>query len=101
MAKPSALSRNHKRNLPRCWALRAEPSTIRQTMITAEQCRAARALLDWSREQLAETSRVSRRTIIDFERSAREPRYLTFYAIRRVLEEAGESSSPRTAAVPA
>jgi transcriptional regulator with XRE-family HTH domain len=58
-------------------------------MITAEQCRAARALLDWPREQLAETSRVSRRTIIDFERSAREPRYLTFDAIRRVFEEAG------------
>jgi transcriptional regulator with XRE-family HTH domain len=58
-------------------------------MITAEQCRAARALLDWSRERLAETSRVSLRTIIDFERSAREPRFLTFDAIRRALESAG------------
>jgi transcriptional regulator with XRE-family HTH domain len=58
-------------------------------MITADQCRAARALLDWSRERLAETSRVSLRTIIDFERNAREPRFLTFDAIRRALESAG------------
>ncbi len=51
----------------------------------------ARARLNWSREQLAETSRVSLRTIIiiDFERGAREPRFITLDAIRHALESAG------------
>ena len=58
-------------------------------MITQAQCRAARALLDWSREQLAETSKVGLRTIVDFERSARDPREVTKDALRRALESAG------------
>ena len=41
-------------------------------MITSAQCRAERALLDWSREQLAAASMVGLRTIVDFERGARE-----------------------------
>lgn len=58
-------------------------------MLTSAQCRAGRALLDWSREQLAETSMVGLRTIVDFERSARGPRRLTLDALRRALEKAG------------
>lgn len=58
-------------------------------MITIAQCRAARALLDWSREELAASSKVSLRTIVDFERGAREPRELTLDAIERALSEAG------------
>lgn len=58
-------------------------------MITAAQCRAARALLDWSREQLASASRVALRTIVDFERGARAPREVTLLAIRSALESAG------------
>jgi transcriptional regulator with XRE-family HTH domain len=57
--------------------------------LTAAQCRAARALLDWSREQLAEASRVALRTIVDFERGARSPRDVTVEALRRALEAAG------------
>jgi transcriptional regulator with XRE-family HTH domain len=57
--------------------------------ITAAQSRAARALLDWSREQLAEASRVGLRTLVDFERGAREPRGVTLDALRRALESAG------------
>jgi transcriptional regulator with XRE-family HTH domain len=63
-------------------------------MITAEQGRAARALLDWSRERLAEASRVSLRTIIDFERRARVPRFLTLDALRRALEAGGVEFIP-------
>lgn len=63
-------------------------------MITAEQCRAGRALLDWSREQLAETSKVAVRTIIDFERGARAPREVTADAIQRALEAAGVQFIP-------
>jgi transcriptional regulator with XRE-family HTH domain len=53
------------------------------------QCRAARALIDWSREQLAKASKVGLRTIVDFERGAREPREITKDALRRALESAG------------
>lgn len=58
-------------------------------MITPAQSRAGRALIEWSREQLAETSRVAMRTIVDFERGARAPREVTLLAIRAALESAG------------
>ncbi|AZG76286.1 helix-turn-helix domain-containing protein [Methylocystis rosea] len=58
-------------------------------MLTQAQCRAARALIDWSREQLADASKVGLRTIVDFERSARDPREVTKDALRRALEAAG------------
>lgn len=58
-------------------------------MLTSAQCRAARALIDWSRENLAERSKVGLRTIVDFERGAREPRELTKDGLRRALESAG------------
>jgi transcriptional regulator with XRE-family HTH domain len=58
-------------------------------MITPAQCRAARALLDWPRERLASESRIGLRSIVDFERSARAPRYVTLDALRRALEKAG------------
>ena len=58
-------------------------------MLTSSQCRAGRALLDWSREQLAASSMVSLRTIVDFERGAREPRDVTLDALKRALEKAG------------
>ncbi len=58
-------------------------------MITPVQCRAARALLDWPRERLASESRIGLRSIVDFERSARAPRYVTLDALRRALEKAG------------
>lgn len=58
-------------------------------MLTAAQCRAARALIDWSRDDLADGSRVALRTIVDFERGAREPRETTKAALRAALEAAG------------
>ncbi|WP_082609779.1 helix-turn-helix transcriptional regulator [Bosea sp. Root381] len=58
-------------------------------MLTAAQCRAARAMLDWSRERLAEASKVSLRTIVDFERGARQPREITLGALRTALEAVG------------
>ena len=35
--------------------------------LSPEQCRAARGLLDWTQEELAENAKVSRSTIRDFE----------------------------------
>lgn len=58
-------------------------------MINAAQSRAARALLNWSRETLAAASKVALRTIVDFEREAREPRTVTLEAIQGALEKAG------------
>jgi transcriptional regulator with XRE-family HTH domain len=57
--------------------------------ISPVQCRAARALIDWSRESLAEASRVGLRTLVDFERGARKPRDVTLDALRRALEAKG------------
>ena len=59
------------------------------SVITPATCRAARALLDWSRETLAKASHVGTRTLVDFERGAREPHYATLEALRRALETAG------------
>ena len=58
-------------------------------MLTSSQCRAARAMLEWSRIALAEKSQVSERTIIDFERGARTPQNSTKLAIKTALEKAG------------
>lgn len=57
--------------------------------IFPEQCKAARALIGWSRRHLAEASQVSERTLIDFERSARTPHRRTLVDLRRALVEAG------------
>jgi DNA-binding XRE family transcriptional regulator len=58
-------------------------------MLTSSQCRAARAMLEWSRVALAEKAQVSERTIIDFERGARTPQASTKLAIRTAFEKAG------------
>ena len=60
-------------------------------MINSAQCRAARALLNWSRKQLADAAKVAERTIVDFEREARMPYDRTLRDIREALEEAGVS----------
>jgi transcriptional regulator with XRE-family HTH domain len=57
--------------------------------ISDAQSRAARALIGWSREDLAKASNVSLRTIVDFERAAREPHAATLTALRLALEIAG------------
>lgn len=58
--------------------------------MSPEQCRAARALLDISRQTLAELTDVSATTIKDFEQGVREPKALllkaltAFFAERRI-----------------
>jgi transcriptional regulator with XRE-family HTH domain len=58
-------------------------------MITPAQCRAGRALIDWSKEQLAEAARVSVRTISDFERVRKTPREASLKAIEAALFDGG------------
>lgn len=69
-------------------------------MLTHDQCRAARAIIDWSREQLSAASKVAVRTIVDFERGAREPREVTKDAIQRALESAGVEFIPENGGGP-
>jgi ribosome-binding protein aMBF1 (putative translation factor) len=58
-------------------------------MITPAQLRAARALVGWSRETLAEKSGVGAPTIRDFEVNSSDPKQGTVHKWRRALEAAG------------
>jgi ribosome-binding protein aMBF1 (putative translation factor) len=60
-----------------------------------EQCRAARAWLDWSQEELAGIANVSTSTVRDFEKGRRTPIISTQEAIKRALEEKGISFKNR------
>jgi len=57
--------------------------------LSPAQCRAARALLDWSQGRLATESRTSTKTIADLERGKRTPYARTIADIQRALEAAG------------
>jgi transcriptional regulator with XRE-family HTH domain len=57
--------------------------------LTPSQCRAARALLNWSQAQLAAKSKVAVKTIADFERESRRPYERTLVDVRHALETAG------------
>jgi DNA-binding XRE family transcriptional regulator len=58
-------------------------------MITAAQCRMARAGLRWDVRQLAEKAGVSPATIVAFEKERRSPMRSTNAAIQRTFEAAG------------
>lgn len=57
--------------------------------ITAEQCRAGRALLGWSQDDLARASLVSKRSIAGFESGGRAAHSRTAQDLQRALEAAG------------
>ncbi len=54
-----------------------------------EQCRAARALLDWSIQDLADHASVGTNTIQKFEVGTRTPRAGTIKLLRIAFEQAG------------
>jgi transcriptional regulator with XRE-family HTH domain len=58
-------------------------------MVTAAQCRAARGLLDWSQQDLADRAGVGIVTVRQLEGGATQPRRATLDVIRRALEAAG------------
>jgi transcriptional regulator with XRE-family HTH domain len=58
-------------------------------LISVEQCRAARAMLGWSQGDLADAAKVSRTTIVDFERGLRTPHRNNLEAIQRAFQNAG------------
>jgi transcriptional regulator with XRE-family HTH domain len=58
-------------------------------MLSSEQCRAARALLDWTQKDLAVRAGVSRSTIRGFESGQHELQRASAAMIRMALEQAG------------
>ena len=58
-------------------------------MLTAEQCRAARAWLNWKLDDLAEVSGVSRGTLNALESGQRVPHDRTLRDVRRAFEDTG------------
>lgn len=58
-------------------------------MITPAQCRAARALLDWSQQDLAKAAHLGLSTIRDFEKGRRVPTHNNLRGIKLALEESG------------
>jgi transcriptional regulator with XRE-family HTH domain len=58
-------------------------------MITSAQCRAARGLLDWTQQKLADRARVGIVTVRQVEAGMSEPRKATLEVIRRALEAGG------------
>jgi transcriptional regulator with XRE-family HTH domain len=57
--------------------------------ISSHQCRAARALLDWSQSTLARVAGVARATIAEFEAEKRQPIGNNLAAIREAFEAFG------------
>ena len=57
--------------------------------LSPAQCRAARALLSWSQEELVRHSKITKKTIADFERGATTPRQQTLAKILAALEAEG------------
>jgi predicted transcriptional regulator len=58
-------------------------------MITARQIRAARALLDWSQQQLADKAIVSLNAVARLEKGVVDSRVSTVLAIQKALAKAG------------
>lgn len=63
-------------------------------MITPAQSRAARGLIEWSQEQLAEASHLGLSTVRDFEKGRRVPTHNNLLGIKTALESAGVEFIP-------
>lgn len=64
-------------------------STVKNKNITSEQCKSARALLNWSQDDLVTHSGVGKSTIADFERKKRSLFERTLSNIIDTFEENG------------
>ena len=58
-------------------------------IINYKQCKAARMLLDWNQEELCKRAGITKSTIGDFERGARNLRIETMQKVVAVLENEG------------
>ena len=58
-------------------------------MLTPTQCRAARGLLDWTQQELADTARIGVATVRLFEGEGAKARPATIAVLRLAFEQAG------------
>jgi transcriptional regulator with XRE-family HTH domain len=58
-------------------------------MVTPEQCRAARGLLDWSQQDLSKHAGIGIVTVRQIEAGSTEPRRATLVVVRQAFEAAG------------
>ena len=61
----------------------------KEALITASQCKAARGLLGWTQEELAEKLGVTRRTIHNFEHELRKTKKPMLIKMRKLFMDAG------------
>ena len=59
------------------------------TALTAAQCRAARALIEWSLAQLSQSAAIDQQTIADFEKRIKAADETTRRRLRATFEAAG------------
>ena len=62
---------------------------MKSAPLTPAQCRAARALLNWSQEDLVARSKITKKTIADFERGVTQPRSQTLHQIVAAFHAVG------------
>ena len=72
----------------------------RPPLLYPEQCRAARGLLDWTQEELAERADISRSTIRDFENGRHHLHAATAAQVVAALERGGVLLIPPNEAGP-
>jgi transcriptional regulator with XRE-family HTH domain len=58
-------------------------------MLTPGQCRAARGLIGWNQQELADRAHIGIVTVHQFEAGLSQPRRITLEVIRRAFEAAG------------
>ena len=58
-------------------------------MVSSAQCRAARGLLDWSQQELADRAGIGIVTVRHLEANVHSPRRATLDVLRRCFENAG------------
>lgn len=58
-------------------------------MLSAAQCRAARGLLDWTQQDLADAARIGVATVRVFEGEGADARQATVAVLKRAFETAG------------
>lgn len=67
--------------------------------MSPEQCRAARAWLNWSQQDLSARANIGLSTIRQFENGLRKPIANNLLAMRRAFEEAGVTFSDEPAGI--
>lgn len=64
-------------------------TVVAATALTAAQCRAARALIEWTQQQLSQAASIDLQTVADFEKRFRSADETTRRRLRAALEAAG------------